>query len=44
MIPAAINVLMLLLFMAFIRKEPIMYSLSHSNSEDATKLMNKVYD
>lgn len=44
MIPGVINVVMLLLFITFIRKEPIMYSLSHNNSENATKLMNKVYD
>jgi len=44
MIPGAVNVLMLLLFTAFIRKEPIMYSLTHSNPENATKLMDQVYD
>ena len=42
--PILINLLMLSIFMIFIKDDPIMYSLSIGNEEKAINLIAKIYD
>ena len=42
--PMIINSIMLLNFVLFIKREPIMFSVSRDEDEEALKLIDRVYD